>query len=67
MHELSNLDLNEYNRLACSSDNINHLLKKHASPLVRPINRNKTKDKVYFKLPVDVKVARSQDKVAFNA
>ena len=55
MNELSTLALDEYNRLACSSDAIINLLKKHANPLSRPICKNKTKDKVYFKLPPDVK------------
>ena len=39
---------------------------KHASSLARPICRNKTKDKVYFKLPPDVKDARFQGKIAFS-
>ena len=67
MNELSILALDEYNGLACSSDAIITLLTKHASPLARSICRNKTKDKVYFKLPPDVKDARSQGKIAFNA
>ena len=67
MNELNILALDEYNSLACSSDAIITLLKKHASSLARPICRNKTKDKVYFKLPPDAKDARFQGKIAFNA
>ena len=67
MNELGTLALDEYNRLACSSDAIINLLKKHGNPLARPICKNKTKDKVYFKLPPDVKDARFQGKIAFNA
>ena len=67
MNELSTLALDEYTSLACSSDAIITLLTKHASPLARLICRNKTKDKVYFKLPPDVKDARFQGKIAFNA
>ena len=59
--------LDEYNSLACSSDAIITLLTKHASSLARPICRNKTKDKVYFKLPPDAKDTRFQGKIAFNA
>ena len=58
MNELSTLALDEYNSLTCSSDAIITLLTKHASPLTRPICRNKTKDKIYFNLPPDVKDAR---------
>ena len=53
--------------IACSSDAIITLLTKHASSLARLICTNKTKDKVYFKLPPDVKDARFQCKIAFNA
>ena len=67
MNELNTLALDEYNRLACSSDAIINLLKKHANPLARLICKNKTKDKVYCKLPLDVKDARFQGKIAFNA
>ena len=75
MNELSNLALHEYDRLACSGDAIINLLKKHANSLARPICNNKTKDKVHFKrdfkrdfkLPPDVKDARFQGKIAFNA
>ena len=67
MNELNTLALDEYNSLACSSDAIIALLTKHASSLARPICRNKTKAKVYFKLPPDVKDARLQGKIAFNA
>ena len=67
MNELNTLALDDYNSLACSSDAIITLLTKHASSLARPICRNKTKDKVYFKLPPDVKDARFQGKIAFNA
>ena len=67
MNELSTLALDEYYSLACFSDAIITLLTKHASPLPRPICRNKTKDKVYFELPPDVKDERFQGKIAFNA
>ena len=67
MNELNTLALDEYNSLACSSDAIITLLIKHASSLARPICRNKTKDKVYFKPPSDFKDVRFQGKIAFNA
>ena len=67
MNELSNLAQDEYNRLFCSSDAIINLSKKHANPLLRPIYKNKTKDKVYFKLPTDDKDVHFQGKIAFNA
>ena len=67
MNELNTLALDDYNSLACSSDAIITLLTKHASSLARPICRNKTKNKVYFKLPPDVKDACFQGKIAFNA
>ena len=63
MNELNTLAQDEYNSLACSSDAIITLLTKHASSLARPICRNKTKGKVYFKLPPDVKNARFQGKI----
>ena len=66
MNDLSTLALDEYNSRACSSDAIITLLTKHASSLARPICRNKTKDKVYFKLLPDVKDARLQGKIVFN-
>ena len=52
---------------ASSSDPIINLLKKHKNPLARPICKNKTKDKVYFKLPTNVKNAHFQGKIDFNA
>ena len=67
VNELNTLALDEYNSLAYSSNAIITLLTKHASSLARPICRNKTKDKVYFELPSDVKDARFQGKIAFNA
>ena len=67
MNELSTLAPNEYNRFGCYSDAIINLLKKHANPLAIPICKNKIKDKIYFKLPPDVKDARFQGKIAFNA
>ena len=67
MNELNTLALDQYNSLACSGDAIITLFTKHASSLAGPICRNKTKDKVYFKLPPDVKDARFQDKIAVNA
>ena len=42
-------------------------MKKNANPFARPICKNKNKDEVYFKLPPDVKDARFQGKIAFNA
>ena len=66
MNELSIFALDEYDSLAHSSDAIITLLTKHASLLASPICRNKTKDKVYFKLPPDVKDAHFQSKIAFN-
>ena len=42
-------------------------MKKQANPLARPICKNKTKDKVYFKLYPDVKDVHFQSKIAFNA
>ena len=67
MNELSTLAPDEYNKPVCPSDAIINLLKKHADLLARSVCKDKNKDKVYYKLPTDVKDARFKGRTAFNA
>ena len=56
----------DYNRLADSAVLPKTFL-KHSAPLMKPTRKNKKCDKVFIKLPEDVKKARSQGNIAFTS
>ena len=73
--ELNNMNLADYHSLANSAEQIKNFMLKHSSPLppppppplVTPVRNNKISKKVFFRLPDDVKSARSQGKDAFDS
>ena len=65
-NDLELMSLQDYNSLANSAEKIENLILKHPVPLIRPLNNKKNSKKVFFRLPDDVKLARSHGTVAFD-
>ena len=65
--DLENITLVEPDNLTDYTENLTKTLLQHSRPLVKSIRKTKNNQKVYLKLPDDVKVARSQGKAAFNS
>ena len=65
--ELENATTVKPDNLTNSMENLTKILLQHSQPLMKSIRKTKNNERVYFKLPDDVKVVRSQGKAAFNA
>ena len=67
MNDLKLMILQDYGSLANSAEKIKNLILKHSVPLIRPFNSKKNSKKVFFRLPEDVKLARSHGSIAFES
>ena len=60
------MSLQDYNSLVNSAKKIENLILKHSVTVIRPLNNKKNNKKVFFRLPDDVKLARSHGRVVFD-
>ena len=65
-NDLELMSLQDYDSLSNSAEKIKNLILKHTVTLIRPLNNKKNSKKIFFRLPDDVKLARSHGRVIFD-